>query len=102
MTRPHEAGGIRDAAAEVEWLTAELRIAPPLQSRLDVSPDGVETGVSQWVLTPVGFVLERRRNANPGLALLMRIEEGLDVVRDVFGLEKEDLNIDRGPLGRLL
>lgn len=36
-----------------------------------------------------------------GLAL-MRFEERLDVVREVFGLEKEDLNIDLGPLGRLL
>jgi hypothetical protein len=36
-----------------------------------------------------------------GLAL-MRLQERLDEIRDVFGLRGEDLNIDLGPLGRLL
>jgi hypothetical protein len=33
---------------------------------------------------------------------LMRQAEELERVRKVFGLEDEDLNIDLGPLGRLL
>ncbi len=36
-----------------------------------------------------------------GLAL-MRLEERIGDVRDAFGLAEEDLNIDLGPLGRLL
>lgn len=107
-----------DTAREVERLTAELReIAPALPPRLEASPDDIETGVSQLVLTLVEFIRQvlehqavRRMEGGTlsddeterlGLAL-MRLEERLDDVREVFGLEKEDLNIDLGPLGRLL
>lgn len=105
-------------AAEVERLAAELRdVAPALPSRLEASPDDIESGVSQLVLTLVEFIRQvlehqavRRMEGGTltddeterlGLAL-MRLEERLDVVREAFGLEKEDLNIDLGPLGRLL
>ena len=108
----------RDVAREVERLSAELReVAPALPARLDASPDDVAAGVSQLVLTLVEFVRQvlehqavRRMEGGSltedemerlGLAL-MRLEERLDDVREVFGLEKEDLNIDLGPLGRLL
>lgn len=33
---------------------------------------------------------------------LMRLEEAMDALREQFGLEPEDLNIDLGPLGDLL
>lgn len=33
---------------------------------------------------------------------LMRLEEAMDALREQFGLEPEDLNIDLGPLGNLL
>lgn len=120
MTEPEERGGEREAeeATELERLAAELRdIAPALPSRIEASPDDIETGVSQLVLTLVEFIRQvlehqavRRMEGGTlsddemerlGLAL-MRFEERLDVVREVFGLEKEDLNIDLGPLGRLL
>lgn len=107
-----------DTAREVERLTAELReLAPALPARLDASPDDIETGVSQLVLTLVEFIRQvlehqavRRMEGGTltddemerlGLAL-MRFEERLDDVREVFGIEKDDLNIDLGPLGRLL
>lgn len=107
-----------DLAGDVERLTAELRdLAPALPARLDASPDDIEAGVSQLVLTLVEFIRQvlehqavRRMEGGTltedemerlGLAL-MRFEERLDDVREVFGLEKEDLNIDLGPLGRLL
>lgn len=110
--------GHLDTAREVERLTAELRdLAPALPARLDASPDDIETGVSQLVLTLVEFIRQvlehqavRRMEGGTltedemerlGLAL-MRFEERLDDVREVFGLEKDDLNIDLGPLGRLL
>lgn len=120
MTEPEERGGEREAeeGTELERLAAELRdIAPALPSRIEASPDDIETGVSQLVLTLVEFIRQvlehqavRRMEGGTlsddemerlGLAL-MRLEERLDVVREVFGLEKEDLNIDLGPLGRLL
>ncbi len=33
---------------------------------------------------------------------LMRLEEKMEELKIVFGLENEDLNIDLGPLGKLL
>lgn len=115
VERGEEAAGV---AAEVERLTAELRdLAPALPARLEASPDDIETGVSQLVLTLLEFIrqvlenqavrrmeggsLTEEETERLGLAL-MRLETRLDEVRQVFGLEKDDLNIDLGPLGRLL
>jgi hypothetical protein len=116
--RPEAEGRRPDEDAELERLTAEFRdLAPALPQRLDASPDDIEAGVSQLVLTLVEFIRQvlehqavRRMEGGTltdeeterlGLAL-MRLEERLDAVREAFGLEKDDLNIDLGPLGRLL
>jgi uncharacterized protein Yka (UPF0111/DUF47 family) len=115
MTTPMAQDGAADA---VERLAAELReVAPSLPARLDASPDDIEAGVGQLVLTLVEFVRQvlehqaiRRMEGGSlsddeterlGLAL-MRLEERLDDIREAFGLEPGDLNIDLGPLGRLL
>ena len=98
--------------------TAELReVAPSFPARIDASPEDIEAGVGKLVLTLVEFirqVLEHqavRRMEGGGLEdeemerlgiALMRLEERLDDIREAFGIEKEDLNIDLGPLGRLL
>lgn len=97
---------------------AELRdVAPALPARLDATPDDIEAGVGQLVLTLVEFirqVLEHqavRRMEGGSLddeeierlgVALMRLEERLEDIRQAFGLEPDDLNIDLGPLGRLL
>ena len=103
---------------ELERIAAELRdIAPTLPQRIDASADDIDAGLARLVLTLIEFlrqVLEhqavRRMEGggltdeeveNVGLAL-MRLEERLGDIRTVFGLEGEDLNIDLGPLGRLL
>ena len=97
---------------------AALRdIAPALPQRLDASAEDIEAGLARLVLTLVEFlrqVLEhqavRRMEGgsltdeqieNVGLAL-MRLEERLEEIKAAFGLEGEELNIDLGPLGRLL
>ncbi|HEX6135639.1 MAG TPA: gas vesicle protein K [Longimicrobiales bacterium] len=99
-------------------LAAQLReIAPALPQRLDATADDIEAGLARLVLTLVEFlrqVLEhqavRRMEGggltdeeieNVGLAL-MRLQERLEEIKAVFGLEAQDLNIDLGPLGRLL
>lgn len=92
-------------------------VAPALPSRLDASPEDIEAGVGKLVLTLVEFIrqvlehqavrrmeggsLSEEEMERLGLAL-MRLEERLDDIRESFGIEKEDLNIDLGPLGRLL
>jgi hypothetical protein len=103
---------------DLERFAADLReIAPALPQRLDASPDDIEAGLAKLVLTLVEFlrqVLEhqavRRMEGNSltddevervGLAL-MRLQERLEEIKSAFGLEGEDLNIDLGPLGRLI
>jgi hypothetical protein len=109
---------MRGEDERLERLAAELRdIAPSLPQRLDASADDIEAGLARLVLTLVEFlrqVLEHqavRRMEGGGLSdeeienvglALMRLEERLAEIKVVFGLEGEDLNIDLGPLGRLL
>jgi hypothetical protein len=115
MTASGEDYGVADA---VEHLAAELReVAPSLPARLDATPEDIEAGVGQLVLTLVEFVrqvlehqavrrmeggsLTEEETERLGVAL-MRLEERLEDIRDAFGLKPGDLNIDLGPLGRLL
>lgn len=103
---------------DLERIAADLRdIAPSFPERLDASPDDIDAGLGRLVLTLVEFlrqVLEhqavRRMEGgrltdeeieNIGLAL-MRLQERMDDIKAAFGLEGEDLNIDLGPLGRLI
>lgn len=92
-------------------------IAPDLARRIEAGPEDIEQGLAKLVLTLMEFlrqVLEhqavRRMDGgglsdeeieNVGLSLL-RLSEKLEEVKLVFGLEGEELNIDLGPLGKLL
>jgi hypothetical protein len=103
---------------DLERFAAELRdIAPALPQRLEASPDDVQAGLARLVLTLIEFlrqVLEHqavRRMEGGGLTddeiervglTLMRLQEKLQEIKVVFGLENEELNIDLGPLGKLL
>jgi hypothetical protein len=97
---------------------AELReLAPDLPRRLEAGEEDIEAGVAKLVLTLVEFIrqllehqaVRRMEGGNLsdeeierlGLALL-RLQERLEEIKDAFGLAGEDLNIDLGPLGRLL
>ena len=99
-------------------LVAELtEIAEALPSRIDVDPEAVGRDLGRLVLTLIELlrqVVEHqavRRMDDPdlseeqvermGLALL-RLEEKMGEMRQLFGLAAEDLNIDLGPLGKLL
>lgn len=105
-------------ADDPELFAAELaEIAPSLPSRIDANPEDVEAGLGKLVLTLVEFlrqVLEhqavRRMEGGTlsdeeierlGLSL-MKLQERLEEIKKEFGLEGEDLNIDLGPLGRLI
>ena len=105
----------RDARAA---LAAELtEIAQALPSRIDVDPDAVGKDLARLVLTLVELirrVVEHqavRRMDDPDLSeeqiermgvALLRLEEKMAEVRDVFGVASDELNIDLGPLGKLL
>ena len=85
--------------------------------RLNLKQEDVKNGLGQLVLTLVKLLhelLERqaiqRMEAGSlseieierlGVTLMKQVEE-IEKLRRVFHLEDEDLNIDLGPLGRLL
>lgn len=88
-----------------------------LARRIDLAGDDPAKGLSQLVLTVVELVrqlLERQalRRVEAGTLTddqverlgraLMALEERMAVLREVFDLTEEDLNLDLGPLGRLL
>ena len=90
---------------------------PSSAGRLNLAPDNVKNGLGQLVLTLVKLLHEllerqalRRMDAGSlseeeierlGIALMKQARE-IDRLCREFGLEEEDLNLDLGPLGRLL
>lgn len=86
-------------------------------SRIDVQPDRVRNGLVRLVLTVVKLLHEllerqavRRMQAGSlsqaeierlGVTLMRQAEE-IENLRKEFGLEEADLNMDLGPLGKLL
>jgi hypothetical protein len=88
-----------------------------LSRRINADPEGVERGLAQLVLTIVELLrqlMERqalRRVEAGGLTeeqierlgeTLMLLSERMEELKRDFGLEDRDLNLDLGPLGRLL
>ncbi len=85
--------------------------------RVDLDPDTVERDLAKLVLTVVELLrqlMERQalrrvdtgdltedQEERIGLTLML-LEDRMDVLREKFGLEPGDLNIDLGPLGPLL
>jgi len=92
-------------------------VTPVGRSRkLNLDPDAVKNGLGQLVLTLVKLIHELleqqalRRIDGGSLSddeierlgvTLMRQSEEIERLRIEFGLEKEDLNLDLGPLGKL-
>ncbi|KSU81016.1 gas vesicle protein GvpK [Fictibacillus enclensis] len=85
--------------------------------RLSLDKSDVEQGLAKLVLTIIELLrqlMERqamRKVENDSLSddqleelglTLMRLEEKMLELKVIFGLEHEDLNIELGPLGKLL
>lgn len=85
--------------------------------RIATEPDNVERGLAQLVLTVVELLrqlMERQaiRRMEAGSLTddqvermgetFMKLAERMDELRERFGLTPEDLNLDLGPLGRLM
>lgn len=91
--------------------------SPRLSGRLELDRDKVKNGLGQLVLTLIKLLHEllekqaiRRMESDSlteeqverlGRVLMQQVEE-IDRLRREFGLEEDDLNLDLGPLGRLL
>ena len=98
----------------VEQLRVVTDTLPP---RINIDAQSVEQGLAKLVLTLIEFIrrlLEKQAvrrmeggDLSPeqieelGLAL-MKLEAKLQELKTQFGLEDEDLNLDLGPIGRLI
>jgi hypothetical protein len=93
------------------------RLDDALSRRVDADPENVERGLAQLVLTIVELLrqlMERQalRRVEAGNLddetverlgrTLMALEVRMDELKQTFGLTDADLNLDLGPLGRLL
>ena len=105
--------------AELEQLRAEIQRAANAASplRWNADPDDVQRSVAQLVLTLVEFIrqlLERQaiRRLDAGTLTdqqtedvgqaLMKLEETVREIAAKFGIPFEDLNLDLGPVGKLM
>lgn len=108
-------GSAESALAQALRSAAESRASDG--PRVDIDPEHVRQGLGKLVLTVVRLLHElmerqavRRIEAGSlseeqiedlGLTLMRQAEE-IEVLREHFGLGKDDLNLDLGPLGSLI
>jgi actin-like ATPase involved in cell morphogenesis len=104
--------------SHVAEFVEQLRcVTDTLPSRINIDAQSVEQGLAKLVLTLIEFIrrlLEKQAvrrmeggDLSPeqieelGLAL-MKLEAKLNELKSQFGLADEDLNLDLGPIGRLI
>lgn len=114
--RPRAIDAAPVSAAELRALRKQIerRAAP---ARWNPNPDEVQKSVVQLVLTIVEFLrrlMERqairrmdqktltRKEAEAVGVALMRLEETIRDIGGKFGLAPEELNLDLGPIGKLM
>lgn len=100
-----------------EFLRGLEHVRTPLPSRVNADPHNVERGLAQLVLTLVDLLrqlMERQaiRRMEGGTLTddeierlgqtFMLLERRMKELKETFGLSDKDLNIDLGPLGKLL
>jgi len=107
-----------EIAAAVSEMNRELKaVGEGALDRIDCSPENIEQGLARLVLSLVellrrllerqairrmeGGTLTAEETESVGVAL-MRLEETVRDLAARFGLEPDELNLDLGPLGRLL
>ena len=100
-----------------EFVAELRRVADRLPERVNLDAEGIEQGLAKLVLTLIELIrrlLEKqavRRMEGGGLSpeqveelglALMKLEEKMGELKAQFGLEDEDLNLDLGPVGKLI
>jgi Gas vesicle protein K len=103
---------------DLDLFGSELdRLDTALRRRVNADRENLEKGLAQLVLTLIELLrqlMERqalRRIDGGSLSAeeierlgqtFMLLEERMEELKEQFGLEDEDLNLDLGPLGRLM
>jgi hypothetical protein len=105
------------APADADLAARSRESRPALPARIDADPSKTAAGVARLVLTLVELIrqlLEREaiRRMDRGTltddeverlgTAFCLLQEKIALLRDVFGLTADDLNIDLGPLGKVL
>jgi len=100
-----------------EFIKEIEKIQQTIPSRINADPDNVEKGLAKLVLTLVELLrqlMEKQgmRRIDRGsltdeeverLGLtLMKLEQKMEELKKVFGIEKDELNLNLGPLGDLM
>lgn len=100
-----------------DFLRGLDRLNPGLPARVNADPQNIERGLAQLVLTLIELLrqlMERqavRRMEGGSLTddeverlgqTFMHLEQRMQQLKREFGLEDKDLNLDLGPLGKLL
>ena len=93
------------------------KVQDALPKRIDANPKNVEKGLAKLVLTLIELIrklLEKQamRRVEAGSLTeeeiervgetLMKLENKMKELKEIFGLKDEELNINLGPLGDLL
>ena len=93
------------------------KVQDALPKRIDANPKNVEKGLAKLVLTLIELIrklLEKQamRRVEAGSLTeeeierigetLMKLENKMKELKEVFGLKDEELNLDLGPLGDLM
>ena len=99
------------------FASTEERLSNALTRRVNADPESVEKGLAQLVLTIVELLrqlMERQalRRIDGGTLTdeqverlgqtFIELDRRMEELTEQFGLTAEDLNLDLGPLGRLL
>lgn len=106
-----------ETAHTAEFVEELRRVTDSLPPRINIDAESVEQGLAKLVLTLIELIrrlLEKQAvrrmeggRLSPeqieelGLAL-MKLEAKMNELKTQFGLADEDLNLDLGPLGRLI
>ncbi len=109
---------ILNSPNDLDAFAAELaKAGDMLPSRINADPEGVEQGLAKLVLTLIELIrqlMERQalhRMENGSLdddeierlgQTFMKLDMRMDELKQIFGLEDEELNLNLGPLGDLL
>ena len=118
MREPPDYGRLLSGSPELDPLARRAQeVDDALTRRINADPESVERGLAQLVLTVVELlrqIMERQalRRIEAGTLTeeeiermgqtFMALEERMQELLAEFELDKEDLNINLGPLGNLL
>jgi hypothetical protein len=105
------------SGGDLAGIASTLEGRSGLPSRIEADPERVERGLAQLVLTLIELLrqlMERQAISRMEQGTLteeeierlgetfMKLSERMDELKEHFGFEDRDLNLDLGPLGTLL